>query len=183
MQIGEFDQATIYLDEATALPLPSATPRSRPTPSSRGYSWTQHTTEDLDALRAEVQHETDRWIPLLEEIDAPAALAKAWRMVAFVHGTVCRWQETADALERAIHYARMAGDARQTARLSGSYVMALSEGPTPAPEAIARAEEALRLGLVDRQAQRSCCFSSPRFTRCRGTWPGRESSSLKPARS
>ena len=30
--------------------------------------------------------------------------------------------------------------------------MALSEGPTPAPEAIARAEEALRLGLVDRQA-------------------------------
>ena len=47
-----------------------------------------------------MQHETDRLIPLLEDEDAPAVLAKAWRMVAFVHGVVCHWQETADALER-----------------------------------------------------------------------------------
>ena len=58
-----------------------------------------------------------------------------------------------DALEHAIRNARAAGDARQLARLSASYVMALGEGPTPAPEAIERAEEVLALGLVDRQAE------------------------------
>ena len=80
-------------------------------------------------------------------------LAKAWRMVAFVHGVVCHWQETADALEHGIGCAREAEDARQVARLSASYIFALSEGPTPAPVAIDRSEEVLRLGLVDRQAE------------------------------
>ena len=74
-------------------------------------------------------------------------------MVAFVHGVVCHWQETADALERAIAAARLADDQRMIARLSASYVMALAEGPTPAPVAIERAEEVLAYGLVDRQAE------------------------------
>ena len=96
-------------------------------------------------LAHEVQQEADRLIPLLEHEDAAATRAKAWRMVAFVHGVVCHWQETADALERAIAAARLADDQRMVARLSSSYVMALSEGPTPAPVAIERAEEVLRL--------------------------------------
>ena len=103
--------------------------------------------------RADVQRETDRLIPLLEDEDAPAVLAKAWRMVAFGHGVVCHWQETADALEHGIACAREADDARQVARLSASYIFALSEGPTPAVVAIDRSEEVLRLGLVDRQAE------------------------------
>lgn len=74
-------------------------------------------------------------------------------MLAFVHGTVCQWRETAAALEHAIASARQAGDGRQLARLSASYVMALSEGPTPTPEAIERTEEVLAFGLVDRQAE------------------------------
>ena len=80
-------------------------------------------------------------------------LAKAWRMVAFVHGTACQWEQTALAMEQAIGSARIAGDARLLARLSGSYVLALSEGPTPVPEVIERGEEMLRYGLVDRQAE------------------------------
>jgi hypothetical protein len=112
-----------------------------------------HTLDDLDAWRTEVQREAERLIPLLEHDSAAAVRAKAWRMVAFVHGVVCHWQETADALERAISAARLAEDARQVARLSSSYVMALSEGPTPIPVAIERAEEVLAYGLVDRQAE------------------------------
>ena len=56
---------------------------------------------------------------------------------------------------------RAAGEERLVARLSASYVMALSEGPTPAPEAIERAEEVLSLrarrspGRVARAARRS----------------------------
>ena len=90
---------------------------------------------------------------MLEAAGAPAVLAKAWLMVAFVHGTVCRWQETADALERAIANDRLADDARKLARHSASYVMALSEGPTAAAVAIERADEVLAYGLVDRGAE------------------------------
>ena len=74
-------------------------------------------------------------------------------MVAFVHATICHWQEAADALERAITHDREADDARKLARHSASYVMALSEGPTPVPVAIERAEEVLAYGLVDRGAE------------------------------
>jgi tetratricopeptide (TPR) repeat protein len=153
MEMGEFAQAGACLDEAVSAAKAVGSRTLEADAILTRLLVAQHLTEDLDIWRAEVQRETDRLIPMLQEDDASAILAKAWRMVAFVHGVVCHWQATADALEHAIAQARKAGDARQTARLSAAYVMALSEGPTPAPVAIERAEEVLRLGLVDRQAE------------------------------
>jgi tetratricopeptide (TPR) repeat protein len=158
VEIGDFEGAEICLDEALAGAQELGDTSLEAEAALTRLLVRHHTTDDLDALRAEVVGETDRWIPKLEEIGAPLPLAKAWRMVAFVHGSVCQWQETAHALERAIGYARSADDARQAARLSVSYVMALCEGPTPAPEAIARVEEVLALGLVDRQAEALTLF-------------------------
>jgi len=153
MEIGEFERARGRLDEAVAgaAALGDATLEADATLTRLLVA--HHSVADLDDWRAEVEREAARVIPLLEQEDARAVLAKAWRMVAFVHGTVCQWEQTAAALERAIANARAAGDARQLARLSASYVMALSEGPTPAREAIARSEDVLHYGLVDRQAE------------------------------
>ena len=113
MQIGEFEQAQQLLDRAIEsaralgdVPLEAQAVLTR-------LLVEQPTTEDLDGLRAEVQAENEHWIPELERHEAAAALAKAWRMQAFVHGSVCKWDDTADALEHAIRYARLAGDARQ----------------------------------------------------------------------
>jgi class 3 adenylate cyclase/tetratricopeptide (TPR) repeat protein len=153
MEIGEFAEARARLDEAVdeAAELGDATLEADALLTRLLVA--HHTLDDLDGWRTEVQQEAERLIPLLEHEEAAAVRAKAWRMVAFVHGVVCHWQETADALERAIAAARLADDQRMVARLSSSYVMALTEGPTPAPVAIERAEEVLAYGLVDRQAE------------------------------
>jgi len=153
METGEFAGAQARLDEAVAAAAALGDPTLEADAILTRLLVAHHTLDDLDGWRSEVQQEAERLIPLLEHDDAAAVRAKAWRMIAFVHGVVCHWQETADALERAIAAARLADDHRMIARLSSSYVMALAEGPTPAPVAIERAEEVLAYGLVDRQAE------------------------------
>ena len=153
MEIGEFGAAQKFLDEAVAGAAVLGDRTLEAEAILTRLLVAHHTVEDLDAWRSEVQYEAERLIPMLEENRASASLAKAWRMIAFVHGTVCRWQETADALEQAIGSARLAGEDRQVARLSASYVMALAEGSTPAPEAIKRADEVLGRGLASREAE------------------------------
>jgi class 3 adenylate cyclase/tetratricopeptide (TPR) repeat protein len=112
-----------------------------------------HAVEELDAWRAEVERETDRIIPTLDPDTDAAVLAKAWRMVAFFHGTVCEWEATAAAEELAIEFAILAGEPRQEARLSAAYMMALCDGPMAVPEAIERGEKIVERGLVYRQAE------------------------------
>ena len=153
MEIGEFERARSCLDDAVA---GGAALEDRALEADALLTRllvVHHSIEDLGGWRMEVQRETDRWIPVLERRCEVRTLAKAWRMVAFFHGTACEWQATADALERGIRCAQEAGDPRQVAHLSSAYIMALSDGPTPAPEAIRRAEETLRLALIDRQAE------------------------------
>jgi tetratricopeptide (TPR) repeat protein len=80
-------------------------------------------------------------------------------MVAFVHGIAIEWGETAEAQQRAIRHARLAGKTRDEARMSGAYSIALAVGPTPVEEAISRCEEILERGL-DHQQSRALVFSS-----------------------
>ena len=54
-----------------------------------------------------------------------------------------RWREQEHALERALTHAERAGDAREVGGIRMRLAMALYWGPTPAPEAIARAERTL----------------------------------------
>jgi tetratricopeptide (TPR) repeat protein len=82
-------------------------------------------------------------IPELEAVGDELGLAKAWRRIADVYWMTSRWREQAGALERALPYAERAGDARETGSILMRLAMALYWGPTPAPEAIARAEQAL----------------------------------------
>src|SRR5205823_4072935 len=118
-----------------------------------------HTTDDLGAWRGEVENETARLIPLLEGTAADAELAKAWRIVQFLHASVCRWERTAEANQIAIAHARRAGRRRQEARLAAAYTIALRDGPTPAGEAIERCEEIAASSLADRQAEAIALFS------------------------
>jgi class 3 adenylate cyclase/tetratricopeptide (TPR) repeat protein len=82
-------------------------------------------------------------IPELEAAGDELGLAKAWRRIADVHWMSSRWREQERALERALPYAERAGDARETGSILMRLAMALYWGPTPAPEAIVRAEQML----------------------------------------
>ncbi len=153
METGDFATAETLLDEAVETASMVGDPRLEADALLTRLLVRHHTTTDLDAWRDAVQRETERLIPVLEQESADAELAKAWRMVAFVHGPVCRWAEVAAAQERAIEHARKAGRSRQEARAASSYTIALRAGPTPVDQAIARCEKILETGLVDRQAE------------------------------
>jgi tetratricopeptide (TPR) repeat protein len=83
-------------------------------------------------------------IPGLEELGDDAGLAKAWHLLSEPHVFACRWGERAAALERALEHARLAGDAREAARLAASLMQAVQFGPTPVDPAIERAHLFLR---------------------------------------
>jgi class 3 adenylate cyclase/tetratricopeptide (TPR) repeat protein len=141
METGEFAWAEVFLDAAVegATALGDETLRADAvlTRLLAGH----HAAEDLSAWRAEVEAVTKELIPRLEEREAHAELAKAWRMVAWIHAPVCRWEAAAEAQQRALGHARLAGQKQLEARLSSAYSYSLSDGPTPVGEAIAKCEE------------------------------------------
>jgi class 3 adenylate cyclase/tetratricopeptide (TPR) repeat protein len=80
-------------------------------------------------------------IPLLEELGDNLGLAKAWWLRSEADVIAGRWGARAASLERALAYARRAGDTRDQATLIDLLAQALMYGPTPVPEAIARCEQ------------------------------------------
>jgi len=97
--------------------------------------------------------EAHRAIPVLEESDDQAGLAKAWRVIGAVHGVACRYGEAAPAVQRAIEHARTAGDVRQERRNAAAYALAALYGPTPVPEAIASCERIVEESAGDRRSE------------------------------
>jgi tetratricopeptide (TPR) repeat protein len=93
-------------------------------------------------------------IPELEAAGDELGLAKAWRRIADVHWMRGMWGEQERALERAVLHAERAGDPRETGSILMRLAMALYWGPTPAPEAIKRAEQGV-LAARDNRAVES----------------------------
>jgi class 3 adenylate cyclase/tetratricopeptide (TPR) repeat protein len=89
-------------------------------------------------------------IPALEALGDDAGVAKAWHLLSEPPVNACRWGERAAALERALEYARRAGDSREAARATGSLMQAIQLGPTPVDAAIDRAHLFLHESEGDR---------------------------------
>jgi class 3 adenylate cyclase/tetratricopeptide (TPR) repeat protein len=153
MEIGEFAWAEVFLEEAVNGATALSDDRLRADALLTRLLVRHHAAEDLTAWRAEVERETALLIPLLEMRDAHVELAKAWRMVAFVHATAVRWETAAAAQQQALKHARLGRDSRQEARLSSAYAYSLCDGPTPVPEAIAACEAIIAEGLVHKQSE------------------------------
>jgi class 3 adenylate cyclase len=88
--------------------------------------------------------EAQRLIPQLEAVGDNFGLAKTWRMLSWVHGA--RWSLAGwdQASQRAIHYARKAGDLREEMEVLAGLSIPAAFGPMPAGEGIRRCEEILR---------------------------------------
>jgi class 3 adenylate cyclase/predicted ATPase len=97
----------------------------------------------------------DNAIPLLEQLDDDLGLAKAWWLKSEVDVNACRWGARAQNLERALEYARKAGDVSEQATLASFLAQALYYGPTPVPDAIRRCEELLAERSDDRSRKAS----------------------------
>ncbi len=92
-------------------------------------------------------------IPLFEREAAHPELARAWRLIGFVHGIAARYGQSDDAVRRSMTHARLAGDQRLVARNAMGLSISTLLGPTPVPQAIERCEQMIADGLSDRQAE------------------------------
>jgi len=92
-------------------------------------------------------------IPLFDSEQAHHELARAWRLIALVHGIAARYGQSTDAVTRSMTHARLAGDERLIARNATGLASSTLLGPTRVPEAIAVCEQMIAAGLDDRQAE------------------------------
>jgi class 3 adenylate cyclase/tetratricopeptide (TPR) repeat protein len=151
METGEFAWAETVLDDAAAAAEPGS--RLEATVELTRLFVRHRVIEDLSAWREDVLAATERLIPELERTEAHAELAKAWRLLVFVHGAFLQYGPQVEASRRALEHARAARDRRLEARLTAGYTVGLCQGPTPAAEAIALCEEVLDRQLPERQAE------------------------------
>ncbi|MGI8829970.1 MAG: ATP-binding protein [Candidatus Limnocylindria bacterium] len=83
-----------------------------------------------------VLRDTEAAMPVLERAGDHAGLVRAWRLLAWIHGTACRYGAAEAAVERAVHHARLAGDRRAETRNLMSFAISALYGPMPVGRAI-----------------------------------------------
>ena len=107
---------------------------------------TEHWQEEAAVTIAEA-------MAVFERVGDHAGLAKGWRLLAWSHGAACRFELTAEAHERALEQAALAGDVRQQRRSATAYGAAAVFGPTPAREGIERCEAMVEKVSGDRHSE------------------------------
>ena len=91
-------------------------------------------------------------IPLLEAASDHIGLVRAWRLLAWVDGTACRYGAAETAVEEAVRHARLAGDRRAETRNLMSLALTALSGPRPVAEAILVARRTAAEVADDRRA-------------------------------
>jgi class 3 adenylate cyclase/tetratricopeptide (TPR) repeat protein len=114
----------------------------------RAFTSPEDSVEEIVAV-------ADNAIPLLEQLGDDLGLAKAWWLKSEIDVNACRWGARARKLERALSYARNAGDASEQTTLASFLAQALYYGPTRVPDAIQRCEELLAERSDDRSLKAS----------------------------
>ena len=146
--LGEFARAETLLDEAVAA---AADPGVRA--KARLTILFVRFFADPEGWDDDVLEEAKASIAVFEELSDDAGLAKAWRLIASVHGRACRFGEETEAGRRAMEYARVAGDRRQEMRSAAAFAISALCGRTPAPEAIEACELLVERAVGDRRAE------------------------------
>jgi class 3 adenylate cyclase len=91
-------------------------------------------------------------IEVLEAAGDNYGLARAWRLMTYVHWSSSQSGKAAETAERAIRYARQAGDETMARQFAGALVTSMLDGPTPVDEAAAYCEAMLPKVADDRRA-------------------------------
>jgi tetratricopeptide (TPR) repeat protein len=92
-------------------------------------------------------------IPIFEAAGDRAGLARAWRLLFFVHGTLGRYDEAAAAAEHVVEHAKAAGDSRMAARGAQAYASAVVSGSLPISKLIEPCEQLMVDTAGDRKSQ------------------------------
>ena len=147
---GDFDRSQEILDEAVARAGKAGDVRLE-AEARLGRLLVRFFGGDLESWGDEVEREATRAIAIFEAAGDAAALAKAWRLLASVHGRACRFEEEAKAGRKAMVCARAAGDRRQELRSAAAYAMSTVYGRTPLSTALVECERVLDEADGDRR--------------------------------
>ena len=152
LQVGRFQDAEAILDEA--IRLGEQVGAARVTASaSLVRLLVRLRAGDPEGWRTEAATTIAEAMAVFEEAGDHAGMAKAWRLLAWTHGTACHFGNAAEASERAFEQARLAQDERQETQAATAYAAAAVFGPTPVSEAIERCERIISEVSGDRHAQ------------------------------
>ena len=99
------------------------------------------------------ERECERAITIFEKVGDHVGQARAFRLLASIHGVALRYGATQHAIERAVEQARLAGDKRQETRGLPPLALCALQGPQPVEEAITLCERLVDDTAVDRRAQ------------------------------
>ena len=152
MAIGEFAWAETFLDEAIEMAAQAGEEGLRASARLLRLRVRSHSAEPED-WTGQMVAEADRGLPLLEAAGDHVELARALRMLAWAHGTACRYGHAAAAAQLAMEHASLGEDERQRQHAASQYAIAALYGPTPVPEAIERCESIVAGALEDRRTQ------------------------------
>ena len=152
MEVGDFARARSVLAEAQAAAERTGNRRIAASAQLMTMRVRLYSAEPGD-WSAQTLRIADEAIPLFESEAAHLELARAWRLVGFVHGIAARYGQSSDAVSRSMTHARLAGDERLIARNALGLSISTLLGPTPVPQAIEHCEQMIADGLSDRQAE------------------------------
>jgi tetratricopeptide (TPR) repeat protein len=151
MEQGLFVEASATLDEAAAAAagIGDARLEARAILNRRNVDmYAGDPNSGANALEA-----TEKAIPIFEAASDRAGLARAYRLLFFVHGTIGRNDEAVAAAEKVIEHAKAAGDARMAARGAQGYATAALSGSLPTSQLIGPCEQLMLDTAGDRKSQ------------------------------
>jgi class 3 adenylate cyclase/tetratricopeptide (TPR) repeat protein len=152
MAIGEFAWAETFLDEAIETAESVGEDGLAASARLLRLRVRSHSADPEDWTE-QVVVEADHGLPVLEAAGDHVELARALRMLAWAHGTACRYGKAAAAAQRAMNHASLGEDERQRQHAASQYAIAALYGPTPVPEAIERCESIVAEAREDRRTQ------------------------------
>ncbi len=97
--------------------------------------------------------EGERAVTVFEEARDHAALARAWRLLAQVHGTTLQYGSAEQAAQQAVEEARLAGDRRQETRSLTALGLCALHGPAKVEDAIRTCEALAQRATGDQRAE------------------------------
>jgi tetratricopeptide (TPR) repeat protein len=112
-----------------------------------------YTTDPAGTSEEQVIREVEEAVEVLEKAGSHEGLARAWRLLTFVHWTALRYSAAEVAARRTMEQARLAEDHLMETRFLTSLGMCALYGPMPVKQAIERCHELLEQAANDRKAE------------------------------
>jgi predicted ATPase/class 3 adenylate cyclase len=151
LEQGEFTEAEALLSEAV-LEAARAGDRQLHTEASL-VRLAVRFANDPEDLSREVVREVQNAIRESERAGDHRGMAKAYRLLGTVHGTVARYGAAEQAVLQTIEHARLAGDSLMEVRNFPPYAMTALYGPLPVPDAITRCDLLMPSAKGDRRTE------------------------------